>query len=164
MSPASAQAIVAGTANMTSQNEHRSVWPRSAWVLSTTARASTGSAAAMIIVPYTRCSRCGATADQRASGNARCSSRFADARSPRARCVSASRWSECASPAGAAISRWRSTASRSSRSARSRSPASSAASPTSAVAKATARSAPARWAVTRNSSANEITSGYGVVP
>ena len=74
-SPASAQATAAGTASMTLQKVQASSWPRAAVAWSTTARALSTSGAARIIVPYTRCSRCSAIADQRASGSARCSSR-----------------------------------------------------------------------------------------
>ena len=64
------------------------------------ARASSGSAAARIIVPKMRCRRCLAIIDDRASGSACCSSRIAAAASPSATRTSASRCSECASPAG----------------------------------------------------------------
>ena len=80
-------------------------------------------------MPNTRCSRCLATIELRASGSACSSSRLASASSPWASRTSASRCSECASPAADPSSRCAALASASSAAARSRSPDSSAASP-----------------------------------
>ena len=115
-------------------------------------------------MPKMRCSRCLAIIDDRASGSACCSSRMAPSRSPSATRTSASRCSECASPAAEPRSRCRSLASVSSVAAKPRSPDRSAASPISAEAKAAARSAPLRRAVVCRSRATAITSAYGVGP
>ena len=156
--------MVAGTASMIEQNWQKSSQPSIDSARSATTRASARLAAARIIVPNTRCSRCLATIEFRASGNARSSSRLASAASPWASRTSASRCSECASPAPDPRSRCSALASVSSAAARSRSPDSSAASPVSARANAAARRAPLRSAVPRRSRASSMTSAYGVGP
>ena len=131
--------MAAGTASMIEQNWQKSSQPSIDSARSASWTASARLVAARIIVPNTRCSRCLATIEFRASGSARFSSRLASASSPWASRTSASRCSECASPAADPSSRCSVLASASSAAARSRSPDSSAASPDSARANAAAR-------------------------
>ena len=74
--------MVAGTASMIEQNWQKSSHPSIDSARSAASLASDRLAAARIIVPNTRCSRCLATIELRASGSARCSSRLASASSP----------------------------------------------------------------------------------
>ena len=158
-SPTRAQAVAAGTASITVQNQHWSGSPRVLSARSTMIRADCGSGAEAIIVPKMRCSRCMPMVDQRASSSASSSSRSGLVASTLGQAHLGEPLHAVGLAAGRVDVRVAGRRPRRARAPRgSRSPIISAASPIRAVANATPRRAPAVRARCRSCSASAMIS------